>query len=74
MSDRDRAQGTDGEFESVLAYLKESRGFDFTGYKRGNLMRRVRRRMTQIGVDGYAEYIDQLQVNSEEFASLFNTT
>jgi two-component system CheB/CheR fusion protein len=62
-----------GEFESVLAYLKESRGFDFTGYKRSSLMRRVRRRMSQIGIENYAEYIDQLQVNSEEFVALFNT-
>ncbi|MBB4689216.1 CheR family methyltransferase [Amycolatopsis jiangsuensis] len=64
---------SDGEFESVLAYLKESRGFDFTGYKRSSLMRRVRRRMAQTGVASYGEYIDQLQVNAEEFAALFNT-
>ncbi|MGW4487382.1 CheR family methyltransferase [Amycolatopsis sp. NPDC004368] len=62
-----------GEFESVLAYLKESRGFDFTGYKRSSLMRRVRRRMTQIGIESYGDYIDQLQVNAEEFVALFNT-
>jgi two-component system CheB/CheR fusion protein len=63
----------DGDFESVLVYLKESRGFDFTGYKRSSLMRRVGRRMAQIGITGYAEYIDLLQVNAEEFVSLFNT-
>ncbi|NBH11336.1 CheR family methyltransferase [Amycolatopsis sp. SID8362] len=62
-----------GEFESVLTYLKESRGFDFTGYKRSSLMRRVRRRMSQVEIDSYADYIDQLQVNSDEFVALFNT-
>jgi len=62
-----------GEFESVLTYLKESRGFDFTGYKRSSLMRRVRRRMTQVEIDSYADYIDQLQVNADEFVALFNT-
>ncbi|MEU4254189.1 protein-glutamate O-methyltransferase CheR, partial [Amycolatopsis sp. NPDC026612] len=62
-----------GEFESVLAYLKESRGFDFTGYKRSSLMRRVRRRMSQVDIDSYGDYIDQLQVNADEFAALFNT-
>ncbi|ADJ45910.1 chemotaxis protein methyltransferase CheR [Amycolatopsis mediterranei S699] len=62
-----------GEFESVLAYLKESRGFDFTGYKRSSLMRRVRRRMSQVEIDSYADYIDQLQVNADEFVALFNT-
>lgn len=63
----------DDEFESVLAYLKESRGFDFTGYKRTSLMRRVQRRMSQVGAESYADYVDQLQVNAEEFAVLFNT-
>ena len=29
------------EFEALLAYLKQSRGFDFTAYKRASLMRRV---------------------------------
>ncbi|MBP2335326.1 CheR family methyltransferase [Saccharothrix coeruleofusca] len=63
----------DDDFEEVLRYLKESRGFDFTGYKRTSLMRRVRHRMTQVGIDNYPDYIDQLQVNADEFNSLFNT-
>ncbi len=63
----------DGEFESVLAYLTESRGFDFTGYKRSSLQRRVQRRMAQAGAGSYSEYIDQLQVNADEFVALFNT-
>ncbi|HEX4723377.1 MAG TPA: CheR family methyltransferase, partial [Pseudonocardiaceae bacterium] len=60
-------------FEEILQYLKETRGFDFTGYKRSSLMRRVDRRMAQVGVDNYVEYLDVLQVNTDEFASLFNT-
>jgi two-component system, chemotaxis family, CheB/CheR fusion protein len=60
-------------FDAVLQYLKESRGFDFTGYKRPSLNRRVHRRMAQVGVVEYADYIDHLQVNPEEFAALFNT-
>jgi two-component system, chemotaxis family, CheB/CheR fusion protein len=63
----------DGQFEAVLTYLKETRGFDFTGYKRNSLARRVRRRMAQVGVDDFGEYVDLLQVNSEEFGALFNT-
>jgi two-component system, chemotaxis family, CheB/CheR fusion protein len=63
----------DEEFESLLLYLKESRGFDFTGYKRASLMRRVNRRMSQVGISGYAEYVDRLQVSPDEFAALFNT-
>jgi hypothetical protein len=63
----------DSQFEAVLTYLKDTRGFDFTGYKRTSLARRVRLRMSQVGVTGFADYIDFLQVNSEEFSALFNT-
>ncbi len=35
----------DPELEALLEYLKRSRGFDFTGYKRSSLMRRIRKRM-----------------------------
>src|SRR3569833_2089290 len=64
---------TDPSFEALLTYLKEARGFDFTGYKRSSLMRRVNRRMTQVGVTGYPDYLDHLQVHPEEFTALFNT-
>jgi two-component system CheB/CheR fusion protein len=60
-------------FDAVLDYLKESRGFDFTGYKRTSLVRRVRHRMAQVDMMDYPEYLDHLEVNSEEFAALFNT-
>lgn len=38
----------DSEFENLLIYLRQSRGFDFTGYKRSTLMRRVRKRMQSL--------------------------
>lgn len=63
----------DAPFEALLLHLKEHRGFDFTGYKRSSLIRRVDRRMAQVGVDGYAEYIDYLEMHTEEFTMLFNT-
>ncbi|MFC4065370.1 CheR family methyltransferase [Actinoplanes subglobosus] len=64
---------TDPHFEALLVYLKESRGFDFTGYKRSSLMRRVNRRMTQVDAAGYPDYLDYLQVHPDEFTALFNT-
>src|SRR5689334_4948122 len=63
----------DPEFEALLEFLRDSRGFDFTGYKRSSLQRRVRRRMQQISVDSYADYLDYLQLHQDEFSALFNT-
>ncbi|AGL18667.1 CheR family methyltransferase [Actinoplanes sp. N902-109] len=63
----------DPDFEALLSYLKESRGFDFTGYKRSSLMRRVSRRMSQVEATDYLEYLDFLQVHPDEFTALFNT-
>ncbi|WP_326549112.1 CheR family methyltransferase [Mycolicibacterium sp. ND9-15] len=53
--------------------MRDSRGFDFTGYKRTSLMRRVQHRMRQAGFDSYEEYLDHLQASSDEFNALFNT-
>ncbi|OBH00361.1 MULTISPECIES: CheR family methyltransferase [unclassified Mycobacterium] len=64
---------TDEAFEALLRYMRDSRGFDFTGYKRTSLMRRVRHRMDQAGYSTFEEYLDVLQASSEEFAALFNT-
>jgi two-component system CheB/CheR fusion protein len=57
----------------LLVFLRERRGFDFTGYKRPSLRRRVRRRMTEVGIESTAEYQDFLEVHPEEFTPLFNT-
>ena len=64
---------TDEPFEALLRYLRDSRGFDFTGYKRTSLMRRVRHRMDQAGYTSFEDYLDVLQASSDEFASLFNS-
>ena len=64
---------TDASFEGLLRYLRDSRGFDFTGYKRTSLMRRVRHRMDNVGYSTFDEYLDVLQASSDEFAALFNT-
>ena len=58
--------------DDLLAFIKQARGFDFTGYKRSTLERRIAKRMTDVGVDGYVDYIDHLELHPEEFAHLFN--
>ncbi len=61
------------EFEELLGVLKRSRGFDFTGYKRASLMRRVRHRMAEVGDETFAQYVDRLELHAEEFTALFDT-
>ncbi len=59
--------------ERLLRYLREERLFDFTGYKRGTLSRRIDKRMQQVGIQSHEEYVDYLEVHPEEFEDLFNT-
>jgi two-component system CheB/CheR fusion protein len=67
------SQSEEQRFEHLLVFLQQQRGFDFTGYKRPSLMRRVQRRMQSIGLKGFDAYYDYLQVHPEEFGQLFNT-
>ncbi|MDJ0576780.1 MAG: CheR family methyltransferase [Xenococcaceae cyanobacterium MO_234.B1] len=60
-------------FEALLEFLRQERGFDFTGYKRSSLMRRVRKRMLTHEIENFEAYLDYLQVHPEEFLPLFNT-
>ncbi len=60
-------------FERLLVYLKDARAFDFTGYKRPSLLRRVRHRMQGVGFDSFDGYQDYLEANPDEFVALFNT-
>jgi len=61
------------EFERLLQYLRETRGFDFSGYKRTTLLRRIEKRMAQVGVKGHGPYLEYLQAHPDEFGTLFNT-
>ena len=60
------------DFEHIVEYLRESRGVDFSGYKRQSLVRRVAKRCQELGIDSFAAYLDYLQVHSEEFPILFD--
>src|SRR5256712_3998362 len=60
------------EFEKLIEHLRDTRGFDFTGYKRASLLRRVSLRCSEVGIDSFRAYLDYLQVHTEEFGALFN--
>jgi two-component system, chemotaxis family, CheB/CheR fusion protein len=63
----------DSSLEELLVFIRDARGFDFTGYKRSSLARRIQKRMHEAGSADYVEYRDQLESNAEEFHHLFNT-
>jgi two-component system CheB/CheR fusion protein len=67
------AEPDDQDLEVLLDYLRRSRGFDFTGYKRTSLGRRIDKRMQAVGADSYLGYLDHLEVDPEELTQLFNT-
>jgi two-component system, chemotaxis family, CheB/CheR fusion protein len=71
--DRSAASGIDPQFERLLEFLKDERGFDFTGYKRASLVRRVQRRMEELRLQDLEEFQDHLVLHPEEFTALFNT-
>ena len=62
-----------GDLDALLQYLHERRNFDFRGYKRASLTRRIRKRMQALGIDDYQRYTEVLEGNPGEFAELFNT-
>src|SRR5436853_4514455 len=67
MADRSR------DFEALLDFLKRNRGFDFTGYKRSSLHRRIEKRMQAVTIDDFEDYTSFLDANPGEFSELFNT-
>jgi two-component system CheB/CheR fusion protein len=61
------------QLEALLEYVRQSRGFDFSAYKRSSLGRRIDKRMQTLNVSGYPEYLDYLKAHTGEFTLLFNT-
>ncbi len=59
--------------ERLLGYIKQARRFDFSGYKRTSLERRIRKRMEKVGAADFDAYRDRLEVDPAEFEALFNT-
>src|SRR3954451_25003167 len=62
-----------GDLDALLDYVKRTRDFDFTGYKRPTLERRIGKRMAEVGCESYGEYEDHLSVHPDEFVVFFNS-
>src|SRR3954465_1608054 len=64
---------TETTLDELLEFIKTARGFDFTGYKRSTLERRIAKGMSEVGAEHYSAYVEQLELNPDEFSNLFNT-
>ena len=73
MTQPDGLEEVDSTLEDLLRFIRDARGFDFTGYKRSSLARRIRKRMHEVGAADYVDYRDLLESSAEEFGHLFNT-
>src|SRR5262249_37963779 len=51
----------------------QSRGFDFSGYKRNSIRRRIGKRLEELEIESYSDYRDYLEVHPDEFTTLFDT-
>jgi two-component system CheB/CheR fusion protein len=60
------------QFETLLQYLRENRGFNYMGYKRNTIVRRIGKRCTELGLSSFGAYQDYLEVHADEFAILFD--
>ena len=62
----------DLDFEKLLEFVRDARGFDYTGYRRPTLMRRVEKRMQAVGSSDWDAYRRYLESHPDEFVELFN--
>jgi two-component system CheB/CheR fusion protein len=63
----------DGALDRLLDYIKDQRGFDFTGYKKTSLARRIDKRLQVRHVDDFDDYRALLEDDPDEYVELFNT-
>jgi two-component system, chemotaxis family, CheB/CheR fusion protein len=59
--------------KELLRELAEQRGLDLRGYKESTLERRLRRRMQQVGISSYGEYLEFVRRTPSEANELLNT-
>ena len=60
------------ELESILDFLMEKRGFDFSGYRPAMLARRIGKRLTTTACKDFCEYLSCLKENPAELDNLLD--
>jgi len=69
MTEPNNGEEIDSGLEDLLVFIRDARGFDFTGYKRSTLARRVRKRMAEVGSTDFVEYRDHLKAAPKNSAT-----
>ena len=64
------AVAPEARLDTLLAILRTEAGRDFTGYKRGTLLRRIHRRMGLHRIEGMQHYIERLHNDPLEVKAL----
>ena len=70
VASQDLPEDDEAALRGILATLKTRSGHDFRCYKRGTLVRRIRRRAALTKSPGLAGYLQRLQTHDEEIAQL----
>src|SRR5436305_5174733 len=61
------------ELGPLLEHIKATRGFDFTGYKRPSLTRRIQKRLEAVGIDSYEDHQRYHDSHDDEYGRLYDT-
>ena len=57
--------------QALITIVQEQRGYDFAGYKRSTLLRRVQRRISLLGLSTLSRYVAVLKKDGKEVDALF---
>ncbi|TMA82708.1 MAG: hypothetical protein E6J72_01990 [Deltaproteobacteria bacterium] len=68
----DGAAAEEPKFAALLEKLHAEHNFDFREYKPASLLRRIRRRMTQVHVERFESYMSYLDKHADEHIALLN--
>ncbi|MDB5197501.1 MAG: hypothetical protein JWP88_1872 [Flaviaesturariibacter sp.] len=59
-------QPTEAALPEVMHLIEQHCGYDFANYKSGTIIRRITRRMNQLGKKKFSEYLEMLRESGEE--------
>ncbi|MCD1295225.1 hypothetical protein CUJ83_09465 [Methanocella sp. CWC-04] len=61
------------ELNALLQKIFDQRGMDFRDYKKASIKRRIQKRLDEYHLTSYAQYMNLLDKNPDEYTKLFDT-